>query len=764
MIENYGKEGFTKADYASAIKEWKLRLVGSPEINDMNDPDIASKVKYVEERCRDFYSRMNKEGNPVILWGNSKPVESEELSRQYAGLRILACGWGTYGCEFYHDEQLLKAILFGLEWMYKNMYGEAEKRNEGWRDIYACNWWFWYIGAPEHFTDIFIIIEEHLSRDDIRRYVSLHEWMRNDPKAKTKSTTANIEAKLGILLEDVERLRWCNESVHKSMEITEQGKVRKDFTHWWHNFPHNMTYGVEQNLARPLFVSSILAPTALRLTSPRKYNQYLMLKYMFEPAMYHGRGFFMLSGRQTAGKEYEKGGKTLALLLSMIGVYGKEEDFYIKRFIKSSAKDENVVKEIKKTAPIYDLALFNSIFCDPEIPDTVDYEYAHAWHTGDRATQHRNGYAIGISLSSLREIAFESILGLNKRGWYTADGATYLYTDYDVNAYDGDNFITKNKEIAHRIPGTTEDERERVPRSITGPWAWKNPSDFAGSMQIDDKYIVAAMEFVSMHYEGADDVVDEGYGGGPAPHSNDLRAKKAYFCFDKEIVCLGADITSTMDSPVNTIVEHKRIVDDVKYTQYLDGKALPKSDFEEVREGRSCFFMQGHSAFVNLGSEKALCKRYISESEQPFIEYRICHGKNPSGATYSYAILPHAELEFAEEYSKNPEIEILSNTPSVAAVKKEGLGITGYVFYEAMQLDGIAVSAPAIVTKTERDGVVSLRVCEPTQKLEAMTLTLDNEYTVKCAHERISAVSNEGKTVINIDFRESYGEAYELNF
>ena len=763
-VETYGASGFTHEDYRAAIAEWKLRLVGSPEINDMQNPEIAEKIKALDKLCLAKWQSMNKGEKPEILWGDSKPIESGELSKQFGGILTLARGWGTYGSEFYQNEQLLRDIKFGLEWMYENMYGEAEKRNEGWRDIYACNWWYWFIGAPEYFTDTYIIIEEHLTKDDIRRYSSLYEWLRQDPKSKIKSTTANIEAKLGILLEDVEKLRFSNTAVHNSMEVTEYGKVRKDFTHWWHAFPHNMTYGVVQNLSRPLFVSSILAPTALRFVSERKYNQFLMLKYMFEPAIYHGRGFFMLSGRQTAGAEYEKGGEALALMLPMIGVYGEEEDFYIKRLIKSHAKDERVLAHMKKVSPLYDLAQLFSILNDDSIPDDCDYEYAHAWYTGDRATQHRKDYAIGISMNSSREIAYESILGLNTRAWYTSDGAVYLYTDYDKNAHDGANFITKNIDIAYRIPGTTEDERERVARSINSGQAWSSPSDYAGSMQIEDKYLLAAMHYRSMSYDGPDDVVDTGYGGGLAPHDNDLVAKKSYFCFDKEIICLGAGITSTMNSPVNTIVEHKRIIDDALYSQYADGKALPKAEFTKEYEGADSFLMEGHAGFCILDGKKTLAKRYIGESGQSFIEYRICHGENPTGATYAYAILPYASADALGEYVKNPEALILSNTERVQAVKKPSLGISSFAFYEAAECDGISVSAPALLTRTERDGGLSIRVADPTHKLCELEIKLAGEYKPSEAHKRISVHEEKGETLIRVDLTESYGEAYEVKF
>ena len=211
-------------------------------------------------------------------------------------------------------------------------------------------------------------------------------------------------------------------------------------------------------------------------------------------------------------------------------------------------------------------------------------------------------------------------------------------------------------------------------------------------------------------------------------------------------------------------MEHKRIIDDVKYTQYVDGKALPKENFTARYEGKTCFNMEGHAAFLTLDDAKTLVNRYIGESGQPFIEFRILHGENPTGATYAYAIMPYADNESAIEYLKNPEVEILSNTAAVQAVKKSALGISAYVFYEGASIDGITVSAPAILTKTERDGEATLRVCDPTHKLKSLVITLIGERAVKAAHDRYKISSNDGNTVIELDLEASYGEAYEIKF
>ena len=53
-----------------------------------------------------------------------------------------------------------------------------------------------------------------------------------------------------------------------------------------------------------------------------------------------------------------------------------------------------------------------------------------------------------------------------------------------------------------------------------------------------DVYGVAAMELESYHADKPLDRLKDGKGANPV-HQSDLTAKKGYFMFDKEVVCLG---------------------------------------------------------------------------------------------------------------------------------------------------------------------------------------------------------------------------------
>ena len=779
VFGKYDAYSFTSSDYKQAKDEWRIRLVGSPEINSADDEVIKEKIAAVERACENKWSSMNRGEDRVILWGSEAPVESGELSRQYGGIADLAKGFGTYGTKFYKNEELLRDIIDALDWMYENMYGEAEMAGTGWRDVRLFNWWFWFVGGPEHLTDTLLIIEEHVTMEDKKRYLKCFEWittiMRVGHENRAHSSSRlNPCTKTALLLEDPWRLTESHADCDALFGKEEYGEGihKADYLNWTHAFPHNISYG-RGNLDRTLYTSSILSSTPLDFSCPKKYNQFMLLKYTFEPSMYSGQGFLMFMGRSTFSSESDSGAAIAASLLPMIGVYGEEEDAYIKRFIKRQLKNPAVLAKAKRSTRLCYVSLLNSIMADDSIDTESEYEYAHAWFTGDRAAQHRNNYAFGIAMSSSREVAYECINDANKTGWYTGDGALYLYTDYDWEQYDGKNFLLNNLDVAYRYPGTTEDSRERVVRSINNSYAWKNPTDFAGSMKVHDKYITAGMEFISMHYEGEDNIVDRGYGGGLAPHKNDLKAKKAWFCFDDETVCLGAGISSTMSSPVHTTLEHRRIAKP-ELSQYVgvgdELITLPEESYQKVYTGASFVLMDGHAGYVFGKGSEAYVSRYTSESAggQDFFEVRIEHGENPCEATYEYAVLPYASADKLFAYSKCPDYTVLSNTESLQAVRENKLGITGAVFYEAgeLSLDGYKVSCdvPLIITvsdgcETDAD-TVEVMFSDPTHKLTDGKITVTGGYELVDASATVNAIVGSDSVSLSVDFEGAHGRCF----
>ena len=779
VFGDYDASGFTAEDYKLAKDMWRMRLVGSEKINDLSDEVIAGKIRNAAAKCRAAFESYNRAPDRVILWGDKAPVESDDLWQQYIRIEHLAVGWGTYGCEYYHNEEILAVILDALEWMYINMYGESVMENRGWRNVHTFNWWHWYVGAPEALTNIMLIIEDHLTMEKKRELLKCYRWVRtvmyNSPGERGGASGRILAgAKCALLLEDKDYLERLQVDCDTTMSASEYGAGihRADYVNWTHSFPHNISYGVV-NIQRGLFAASILAATPLDISGPKRYNQFNLIKYCYEPAMYRMQGFVMFSGRSTFAVETGLGASILSAALPMIGCFGEDEDRYIKRFIKRHASTPENAAKVKSGCSIYYCALLNEILADESISSENDYEYAHAWFTGDRAAQHRDDYAIGIAMSSRREMAYECINSANKTGWHTGDGATYLYTNYDTNQFDGKNFITNNENIAYRFPGTTEDSQPRIARSISSQYHFVPENSFAGSLQVDSRYIVAGMDFIAFNNEGPDEHPDDyGYGGSNPVHQNDLRAKKAWFCLDGEIVCLGAGITSTMCSPVSTTVEHRRIVNKekdrptVSYSSCGGNNSVAyASAAEGVYDNARYALLDGHAGYVFSKDSTVKVKRYTHSAaeDQDFIEIGIQHGENPDGAKYEYVIIPYATEDRLEKFISAPTVTTV-NTPECQAVKKESIGVSLYVFHEAGECDGITVSAPCILAVSKKDGVSTLSMSDATHKAARITVTLKGKKDIVSCSQRVSVDTALGDTEITVDVAFAHGRKFEVKY
>jgi len=790
VLGEFCPDGLTSDIYTAVKDKWRVSLMGSSDINDTGDPEMARKLGQISENCRRSWESMHRGDDVFILWGAETPTESEHLTAQYNHLRHLAMGYGTAGSAFYHNTDLRRDILWALQWLYVHMYGDSVIEGRGWRSAREFNWWDWNVGAVFPLTDVLLIMEEYLTMEQKRDYLKCYLWtttfMRVGYRYDFASSRILGFVKTALLLEDPNRLKQCSEDYDLLLQVVEEGPgTHVDYVNWTHGYPYNMMYGLT-NLQRTLYAASQLAGTPLELHSPRQYGFYRLARYMFEAAIYVGQGFMLFNGRANGGTEFSSGAAAFSQILNMIGMFGEDEDAYLKRMIKRNAVDPDFVRILKTQCSIRNLALLNEILSDESIPSENDYTLAHAWYTADRAVQHRNDYCFFLGMASGRHPGYESINSANKRGWYTGDGALYLYTHTDRRSFDGANFIT-NERVAYQIPGTTVDTRERTVKSLRSGWC--GSAEFVGCLQFENRYITAAMDYESYHFEGPDEnIPDTGYGGSWPVHENDLRAKKAWFMFDRECVCLGTDIRSSMNADVNTIVEHRRLVKEKDgcigtESVRINGQPIPAGDLDYHCSSPMTVYLEDFAGFwFPRGGNLSLSRYHYTGKEnrdhytvstpdnakypngKPFFEMHLEHGKNPDGASYAYVILPYVTDEELRTYAEAPDVEILSNTPQLQAVRSRKNGVTGIIFWEAGRFGDITVHQPCIVTIGEREGELALSVCDPTQKLKTMQITIDKELSpVSQNSDKISA-RNAAQTILSIDSTGSVGRDYHIRF
>jgi chondroitin AC lyase len=336
------------------------------------------------------------------------------------------------------------------------------------------------------------------------------------------------------------------------------------------------------------------------------------------------------------------------------------------------------------------------------------------WHS-EYYTHQRPGYFASVRMHSSRGNNMEQ--PHNEEGLknhHYGDGSTWITItgkEYD-DIFPAFDF--------QKIPGTTIVQQPALPH--WNELAKKGLTDFVGGIT-DGKYGAAATDFACVH--------------------DPLKARKAYFFFDKEFVCLGSAIQSKAEYPVVTTLNQCLLNGEV-IVKSKNGWHKPAKGKHSLNDVSWVWHNDVGYIFpepVNLNcNNTAATGSWRSINHQAWATDELVqkdifclwldHGPRPARASYAYIVAPGMNEKSLAAYSKKTQIEIVSNTAAVQAVRNNSLGITQAVFYEPGEIKisktlSLYVAQPCIIMvdmKSLRDGAVKVTVSDPTRKLEAINL------------------------------------------
>ncbi|CAN5497417.1 hypothetical protein BH09VER1_BH09VER1_43060 [soil metagenome] len=336
----------------------------------------------------------------------------------------------------------------------------------------------------------------------------------------------------------------------------------------------------------------------------------------------------------------------------------------------------------------------------------VPAENRYFWRA-DFMVHRRPGFHISTRMSSSRVLAAELVNGENQQGGYSGDGATYLYVK--GNEYE-DIFPVWDWS---RLPGVTSplisDKKLLKPRN----WKITNSSDFVGGIS-DGEYGVATL---TLDRDG-------------------LTARKSWFYFDDEIVCLGAGISrSTGDLPIVSSVNQCLARGDVLVDA---GKAQPGIlDYTDLKwawhDGVGYLFPEPLPVSLGVRSQEGKWDEVSASSKlqgtvtKDVFSIWINHGDKPKENSYAYSILPGASVETVKVRSGKPEIVILQNTAALQAVRNVKTDMIQAVFYQPGTLEAgngktLKVDQPCLlILDASKNRLV---LSDPTQKLTQITVEI----------------------------------------
>lgn len=302
----------------------------------------------------------------------------------------------------------------------------------------------------------------------------------------------------------------------------------------------------------------------------------------------------------------------------------------------------------------------------------ADYQVT-ASHThyfrGDYSLHVRPQYNFDVRLASTRTKKCEYGNKENLKTYFMSDGCTNITQigDEYFNIFPVWNWC--------HIPGTTAPQLEKVPMDPKA-WGVLGTSTYAGGVS-DSIYGATAYAYMDTNPE-----VNTG-------------AKKSWYFFDNEVVCLGAGIQSTSTYPVHTTVNQC----------FLKGGILvDKGDKEETLANGShtlqapqwvlhdkigYFFPQKEEVFLTAQTQSGRwydinTSKSKKEEKMDVFTLGINHGVGPKDGSYAYIVVPgKTSAQEMKAYQKKNAIEILSNNAKVQAVRNTKLNVWMVTFFEA---------------------------------------------------------------------------------
>ncbi len=330
-------------------------------------------------------------------------------------------------------------------------------------------------------------------------------------------------------------------------------------------------------------------------------------------------------------------------------------------------------------------------------------------------------YTVDVRMTSPRVNRCENGNSENIYGYFLSDGGTSIHVD-------GDEYVDAFAVWEwSRIPGVTAPVKAQS--SIPRPQQWSTPGASAYAGGVSDS-ICGVSAFLATDPQVS------------------TSARKSWFFFGDEVVCLGSGIQSSAAEQINTTVNQCISKGDVtistngtKTTLSKDGTDLSNISPQWVWQNKVGYlFPQGGN--INISNKATTGKwttnnttlisaNYGGNVTKDIFKLWFNHGVKPTDGTYAYIIAGGKSLSEMETYNAN-HLKIRVNSDTVQVVENSNTGLWGVVFYEAARFEAanftIKVDHPCVLMLRDVDKLqVNVQVADPTQLEDSIVICYTNK-------------------------------------
>ena len=659
---------------------------------DWNDP-------YVQEKI----ARLNQD----LAWRVAQQdPETGEIPGGLGTVRQLALAYHIPGTPYYHDPSVISdhiepAILYERD--YGNLYPE---------NGFPGNWWTWEVAVPFQIVDVLFAVGDQMGQEPRNALEDMLIWVnqwsgRNASSAPPYNKYSpsgdlfSLKEANGVWFRTVALLtglwfrlppvvQWAVEEINRTAvvneDLTGQGLpvfgVKPDRTFWDHGQAPNQLYG--DHLFETLSFVAYLTRGSARYGLSPEVNAYLD-EYFYEWLRWNTfHGLQMPATRGRWPHLVENGELFMGALfrLNTPGVAHRDE---LARVVADWLAEHPGDLDMRQGW----WGFANPWFGNFHLPgDTLIAQPLL------EAAQTAQATAAEAPLGS-RYYPNSEFLVVRRAGWY---GALAMRSELvpvgNMNRAHDANLLLMTEENYTDYLGMDEAARylyDGVTAVEGDPFNYwlREQSPMAGGVALGD-YAAGGMALRVME-----------------SRETTTEAHKSCFFFDDEVVCVGSDIRSDDDRPVRT---------------YL--RAFP-AEARTVQSGAG--WLHDGAIGLVLPDRPAWQSETLTFSKDPdWRRLYIPHGVRPQGAAYTLIYLPQATLAQTQQYAGSPDARVLVRTAAAHVVQDGSTGLTGVVFFQAVQdAAGHASSGPGHLLYQVAGGRVnSLAFYNPTGEEATFELTV----------------------------------------
>ncbi|NUP51606.1 MAG: polysaccharide lyase 8 family protein [Catenulispora sp.] len=754
----------TSSDFALVRDQWRATLIGDL---DTSDPVISTYVQAMADTANGLWSTMDTSASRTYLWADLDSSTVSAVQRDVAGrLRQLALAYATPGSSLSADATLLADVKSAFDWFLANKYGANTA-------MYG-NWWDFQIGIPLAVNDICVALYDQLSSAQIATAMSAIAKYAPDPSrvgsgpatGANLTWTCSIATVRGALSQDASVIDTAMSAVANVFPYsTSSDGFYPDGGFIQHvYFAYNGAYGVSL-LQYLTYLLVAVQGTPWAATSDQVQRVYTWTQANYRPWIYNGAFMDMVRGRALSRfyeTDHRIGRLTSATLLQLARIFPASQALAVRSQVKGWITADtyqnfftydSVPLEQVRTSSI---ALGRAVLADTAIPTGTESTTSVVATSMARVVHRRPAFAFAIAMDSTHIKPYESANSENLEGWYTGEGAAYLYLASQPGHWTNEYWPTANK---YRIPGVTLDTKTLAlgaNRGSTNTWA--------GGAVLDGN--VAA-------------------GMGLSFAVQTLTGRKSWFCIEDAVICLGAGIASTDGNTIESIIENRNIGPNGQSNIHVDGTvvaATPSStpivvqpQWIYVDNLGGYVFQGGHVTLVRedrTGKWTDMDHRGVYEDNtaytRRFVTMWVDHGVNPTAGGYRYIQLPAATSAQTAAFAASNDVTVAANTPQVQAVSRSASGVAMANVWQAgaPKAAGIQVDKTASVVTHRTGGTVSVAVSDPTQLLTgAVVVTVDGSVsTATSVDPGITVLATTPNLRLSVDVTGAAGKTFVARF